>query len=244
VLIAWFVVRMAGTMREQERAIADAREAGLRDEQILSVAGIAAATAHELRTPLATMAVLTDEMDHDNPALREELGLMRQQLERCDKILRELISSSEDNSRKRMMTVEAVIRQVLEKWRLVRPEIVLETDLDANVLACEVEVDSSFQHALLSFLHNAADVSPQALRFAAVADGNDALFLVEDRGPGIPRDVLDRLGRQYISRKAGGLGLGVLLSSASIERLGGSVSLLQRDGGGTRLEIRLPAIIT
>ena len=55
-----------------------------------------------------------------------------------------------------------------------------------------------------------------------------ALIVIKDRGPGIPEDITDALGRRYISRKKGGLGLGVLLSSASIERLGGQVTLLNR----------------
>jgi two-component system sensor histidine kinase RegB len=66
------------------------------------------------------------------------------------------------------------------------------------------------------------------------------LLREEDRGPGIPPDIADSLGKRYVSRKEGGLGLGVLLSSASIERLGGELTLAERPGGGTRLEIRLP----
>lgn len=61
-LISWFVVRMAATLRQQSQAIARSREAGLRNEQIISVASIAAGTAHEMRTPLATMAVTVDEI--------------------------------------------------------------------------------------------------------------------------------------------------------------------------------------
>ena len=71
-------------------------------------------------------------------------------------------------------------------------------------------------------------------------DGENLLLRVEDRGPGIPDDLAASFGRRYISRKEGGLGLGVLLSSVTIERLGGEVTLLERPGGGTRLEIRLP----
>lgn len=241
VLIAWFVVRMAGTMRGQERAISEAREEGLRNEQIISVASIAAGTAHELRTPLATMTVLADELEKQNPELSGDLQLLQQQLERCDRILRELISATADSSHRNSVTVEQVIRDLLEKWNLVRPEARLDAEIDRLVLNCRVDVDQSFHHALLSFLHNAADASPQDIHLAARADGPEVLIVIADRGPGIPPEIAGALGRRYISRKEGGLGLGVLLSSASIERLDGSVTLLRRRRGGTRLEIRLPA---
>lgn len=241
VLIAWFVVRMAGTMRAQDKAIAEAREDGLRDEQIISVASIAAGTAHELRTPLATMTVLADELKNQNPQLEGDLALLQEQLERCDEILRELITATADSSHRRPVTVERVIRDVLEKWNLVRPEVHLEARIDRAALQQVVDVDQSFHHALLSFLHNAADASPDHVHLAAQRDGAEVLIVIEDRGPGIPPEIAETLGRRYISRKEGGLGLGVLLSSASIERLDGDVALLRRRGGGTRLEIRLPS---
>ena len=82
-----------------------------------------------------------------------------------------------------------------------------------------------------------------ALRETGLGDApryGAALLVVEDRGAGIPEDIADALGSRFVSRKDGGLGLGVLLSSASIERLGGEVTLHDREGGGTRWEVRLP----
>jgi len=240
VLIAWFVVRMAGTMREQERTIAETREAGLRNEQIISVANIAAGTAHELRTPLATMTVLADEMKAQNPDLSEDLTLLQEQIKRCDLILHELISETANSSCRRIVTVKKVFEELLERWSLIRPEVNIKGEVDWKALESKVRVNQSFHHAILSFLHNAADASPEHVHLAIVPEGEEILIVIEDRGPGIPADIADTLGHARVSRRSGGLGLGVLLSSASIERLGGEVSLLSRRHGGTRLEIRLP----
>jgi len=240
VLIAWFVVRMAVTMRGQEQSIARVREQGMRDEQIISVASIAAGTAHELRTPLATMTVLTGEMQNDHPELEEDLMLLQDQLLRCDTILRELLSATADSDAKEETTVGQLFSDVLEKWGIARPEVRLDVELPASCADLDICYDQSLHHALLSFLHNAADVSPDTVRLAAFNEGGRVLIVIEDRGPGVPAEIADSLGRSYISRKEGGLGLGVLLSSASIERLEGQVALLNRPGGGTRLEIRLP----
>lgn len=239
-LICWFVVRMAATVRSQQQAINRIREEGLRNEQIIGVASVAAGTAHELRTPLATMTLLAEELAADHPGLADEMALLREQLARCERILGELLSASADSSRKTLVRVADLLAALRERWSLARPEVPLEMVLEPAAAELAIEVDPSFSHALLNFLNNAADASPRDVRLQAARAGESLLLRVEDRGPGIPPDIADSLGKRYVSRKEGGLGLGVLLSSASIERLGGELTLAERPGGGTRLEIRLP----
>jgi two-component system sensor histidine kinase RegB len=239
-LIAWFVVRMAGTLREQSRAIARNREAGLRNEQIISVASIAAGTAHEMRTPLATMAVTVDEIGHEHPELKDEMTVLEQQIERCDAVLRQLVSTTTENSRMVITQLGALLKNLLNKWSLARPEIKLETHIPGHVSKLEIRYDQSFQHALVSFLNNAADASPEFVSLRVDSSPESILITIEDHGSGIPAEIVGRLGKTYISRKQGGLGLGVLLSQASIERLGGEVTLTGMPGVGTRLEIRFP----
>lgn len=239
-LISWFVVRMAATLREQSRAITRSREAGLRNEQIISIASIAAGAAHEMRTPLATMAVTVDEIAHEHPQLEDEMAMLGQQIERCDAVLHELVSTSNEDSSLVVTTLGTMLDSVLEKWSLARPEIKLETDIPGQIAELRIRYDQSLQYALMSFLNNAADASPQHVRLCAESSQDAVLIVIEDRGPGIPAEIADSLGKSYISRKQGGLGLGVLLSQASVERLGGEVILSGRQGPGTRLLIRLP----
>ena len=248
-LIAWFVVRMAGTLREQAQAIAGSREAGLRNEQIISVASIAAGTAHEMRTPLATMAVTVDEIGAEHPELEEDIDVLRQQIERCDAVLRELVSTTTEDSRMVVTDVAVLLKSLLEKWCLARPEIELKTQISRQASQQRIRYDQSLQHALMNFLNNAADASPGYVALQVEADLDSVVFIVEDHGPGIPAEIADQLGKAYISRKQGGLGLGVLLSQASVERLGGEVTLTgvsgtTASGQGTRLEIRLPLLET
>ena len=239
-LISWFVVRMAGTLREQSHAITRNRETGLRNEQIISVASIAAGTAHEMRTPLATMAVTVDEIGFDHPELKDEMNVLAQQIERCDTVLRELVSTTTEDSRMVVTKVGVLLENLLEKWSLARPEIKLETQIPVQVSKLEIRYDQSLQHALTSFLNNAADASPEYVSLRIDSSTGSVLITIEDHGPGIPTEIADSLGKTYVSRKQGGLGLGVLLSQASIERLGGEVTLTGVPGPGTLLEIRLP----
>jgi two-component system sensor histidine kinase RegB len=239
-LIAWFVVRMASALRERSRLVADSREAGLRNEQIISVASIAAGTAHELRTPLATMAVTVDEIAVEYPQLQEETALLTQQIARCEEVLHKLVSTSSEDSRLVVTDVGALVRKLLDEWHLSRPEIVLQTDLPAHESTLRIRYDRSLQHALTSLLNNAADASPAYVSLEVRSLPGWLLIIIDDRGPGIPADIAGSLGKTSVSRKQGGLGLGVLLGQASIERLGGAVRQLEKQGPGTRLEIRLP----
>ena len=211
-----------------------------RQEQIVSVAGIAAGAAHELRTPLATMRVLTDELRDENPALAEDLRLLQKQIGRCESILGELVASARHARDVRRDNLADLVDELIYRWVIARPEVALDVDVMPGAARLGLRFDESLYHALLNFLHNAADVSPDSVRLAARPDDGRALIVIEDRGAGIPPDVAEALGQRFVSRKDGGLGLGVLIGSASIERLDGSVTLRDREGGGTRWEVRLP----
>jgi two-component system sensor histidine kinase RegB len=241
-LISWFVVRMAGALREQSLAIAHNREAELRNERIISVASIAAGTAHEIRTPLATMAVIVDELGFEYPQLKDDLDALARQIARCEAVLKKLVSTTTEDSRMTVSSASVLIQNLLNEWSLARPEIKLKTVLPEKEAALEVRYDQSLLHALMSLLNNAADVSPEFVSLRLASSPGWLQILIEDHGPGIPAEVVGKLGKTSISRKQGGLGLGMLLGRASVERLGGEVRLIGKQGPGTRLEVRLPLI--
>ena len=241
-LISWFVVRMATALRKQAQAISHNRETVLRDEQIISVASIAAATAHEMRTPLSTMAVTVDEIDLECPQLKDEMALLAQQIARCDEVLRNLVSTTTEDSGMIVSEVGVLLENLLEKWSLARPEVTLETVIPEDEARLRIRYDQSLQHALMNLLNNAADASPEFVLLQIGSSDDRLRIVIEDHGPGIPSDIAGSLGKKSISRKQGGLGLGVLLGQASIERLGGEVELIDRQDPGTRLEIRLPLV--
>lgn len=241
-LISWFVVRMAGALREQSLAIARNREAGLRNEQIISVASIAAGTAHEIRTPLATMAVIVDELGFEYPQLKDDLDALARQIARCEAVLKKLVSTTTEDSRMTVTRASVLIQNLLEEWSLARPEIKLKTVLPEKEAALEIRYDHSLLHALMSLLNNAADASPESVSLTLASSEDWLKIFIEDHGPGIPAEIAGKLGKTSVSRKQGGLGLGVLLGRASVERLGGEVRLTGKQGSGTRLEVRLPLI--
>ncbi|MFZ2649328.1 MAG: ATP-binding protein [Burkholderiaceae bacterium] len=108
--------------------------------------------------------------------------------------------------------------------------------------APRVLVDETLRQAITNLIDNAVQVSPGHVELDADWSGTELRVTVRDRGPGFAAQVLSRLGKQVGTTKGknGGMGLGLVLSAATLERLGGSLVLMNDPGGGARCEIRLP----
>jgi len=242
VLIAWFVARMAQSLRERDQRLAAAREEALRNEQLVALGTLAAGAAHELGTPLSTMAVLAKELERDHAgdsALVEDLRLLRAQTERCKAILTNLTARAEVETH---IPCEDYLRQLVEQWQLLRPQIEASSHFAGPQPAPELTVERTLDQALLNLLNNAADVSPQGIEFDGRWDVAQLTLEIRDRGPGISTEVAARVGEAFFTTKGpgGGLGIGLFLANATIERFGGTVNLFNREGGGACVRVTLP----
>jgi two-component system sensor histidine kinase RegB len=245
-LIAWFVVRMAQSLRDRDRQLAHAREAALRNEQLIALGMLAAGAAHELGTPLATMAVIAHELAHDHahdPTLAQDLRLLRTQTDACKDILNRLTAAAGETRAGPVagISCEHFLRQLIERWQLLRPQIVLEQHFIGAQPVPMIAAEHSLEQALFNLLNNAADVSPASVEFEGRWAENQLTIEIRDRGPGLSEEVAQRAGQAFFTTKGPhGLGIGLFLANASIERYGGTVSLFNRDGGGACVRVTLP----
>lgn len=245
-IITYFVVHMARAVQTQQQQLADRREDDLRDEQIMAVATLAAGTAHELGTPLATMTVLLDEMRDEHPGngrLATDIDTLANQVRQCRKILTSLVSTADQGvaRRKQRVRVDHFITDLVERWRIVRPDVTARVVIDGRGDPPSISVDTTVEQALVNVLNNAADASPDNVEIDLDWNPKRIVFDVADRGSGIPMAIAEELGRPFITTKGSGLGLGLFLSHATINRLGGEVALFNReDGRGARTRITLP----
>lgn len=255
-VIAFFLTRMAAALKERERELAAIREAVLRDEQILSLGTLAAGAAHQLGTPLATMAVVIRELElnhADDGELHQDLRLLREQVDRCKQSISQILASagqSRDESM-RSMALDAYLQQLLDEWQLIRPHVPLSVAMRGEQPAPLIAADRTLEQAMLNLLDNAADAngaSREALRFSASWDAEDCRIEILDTGPGLNAEARQRQGEAFFttkagsSERAGGLGIGLFLSNATLERLGGKVELFNRDQprGGACTRVTLP----
>jgi two-component system sensor histidine kinase RegB len=243
-LISWFVTGMARTLRERDIALAEAREQALRDEQLVALGTLATGAAHELGTPLATMAVITGELQRVLPeaSVQRKLRILREQLERCKRAL-SVISASAGEVRAEsgsLVSVQDFLDQVVKAWHRQRMDASLEIRYRAGAPAAWIINEYTLQQSLINLLNNAADVSSQAVTLEASWDQHQLGIDILDNGPGLHPGVASRIGQHKATEKEYGMGLGLFLTHATIQRLGGEIALFDRDPGGTCTRVKLP----
>ncbi len=247
-LLGVFIARLAGALRSEQRRLQRLRERALRDEGILAMATQSAGAAHELNTPLSTLRMLLGEQIPAAAAgslLRQDLELMAQQVDRCGEILRAMVAvgRAQMAEQAETMSLGQFVRRCLDRFQLLRPEAEVELALDAQDDAMPVRVPAGLQHALLNLLNNGLDASAAhgsaRVSFGARRETRCLEFRVRDHGPGfgVRLHSTDTLG---ISGKDHGLGIGLALSEATAERLGGMLDAGDAEGGGAEIRLRLP----
>ena len=231
--------RFMALVKEQRRALSVARERALRDESLLAIGSLAAGTAHELNTPLATMGLLVDDWSTTSRApSAEDLAMMREQLAHCRDHVRALvdIARQRETDEPVVRVADEFIRECVDRWLLLRPSarVTLATDTGKQRL----RVDATLPQALTNLFNNAADANS--------GGDSEVEITTEVRGPRLLLRILDRgPGPEAISLRSAplsgtGLGIGLLISNASIERNLGVVRQYRREGGGCVTEVELP----
>lgn len=250
-LITYFIVKMARDLRAQEAQLNRWREDQLRDEQVMAVATLAAGTAHELGTPLSTMKLLLNELrteyQHLEP-LQNDLTLLQDQVNQCANTLRELVATAEHTKDGQLPSedIGSYCASLIERWKIMRPDVIARIHLaDHNTnKGTNTDIRAQFHptiaQAIINLLNNAADASPQEIDIEINWDEQKLIWIIKDMGAGIAEEVTAHLGKSFISTKTKGLGIGLLLTQATINRYGGTVSQHNRIPRGTVTQLTLP----
>jgi two-component system sensor histidine kinase RegB len=247
--VAVIIVGMAHSLRERDRRLAEAREQALQNERLVALGTLAAGTAHELGTPLGTMAILTAELENEyadsgTGDLAKKLGILKQQIGRCKEALSELSTAAGADRAEsgRPVPVMTYLGEVITEWQTQRPDAGLLTDIPSSMPDRSIIAERTLTQALINILDNAADASPGKVSLHADCTGDSLTIGIGDRGPGLSDEIQSQLGRQPVTTKREGLGVGLYLAHATIHRLGGTLAIRNREHGGTLLTITLPLL--
>jgi two-component system, sensor histidine kinase RegB len=244
VVILFFFTRMTAAWRRSEREVAQLREQFARNEGILALATHAASVAHELNTPLGTLTLMVDDLVHEAASSpeREEFATMKSLLEICRDRVRELAAPAASDVRHGPLE-QVNLELVIQQWQLLRPTIELHR---SGSIAGFEKVDPAVGHLLQALLNNAADAGEQAgitrVDLDLRSDVRGLRGEIRDYGVGFDQAQPPLPAALFRTSKPGGLGIGLALSHATVERLGGELSMQATDGRGVRVEFSLPAV--
>jgi two-component system, sensor histidine kinase RegB len=248
VLIVLFVGGMARLVRRRDRELASMREQALRDQQVVELGTLAAGTAHELNTPLSTLAILVEELDENatDPEQKHQLRAMMEEIKVINERLNRIAHGvgAERSAAARHVELYVFLDELVDQWSDAYPEIELDVTLDVPDDGARIVAEATIEQAIRNVLDNAAH--------ATLANGRDRVdvvvslrdtrleIAVGDHGAGLDPAVRDEVGLKIVSTKERGLGIGLLLSRAALQRFGGRLELKNRPAGGVEAHIHLP----
>lgn len=255
VMIAFFVARLSNVLRQRDAQLNQARELLLREARVEALNDQAAAVAHEIGTPLATLAVIAGELRADAAdtargetpvaAYLPDLRTMEQQLDLCRTILARL---REDNETLAPQRIDGWIAAFVERWQLRHPQASLQADVSPDAGAQAVDT-ARVSQILTIVLDNAArsqqaaggapgQAPPLALDVTRTAEA--LVWRVTDHGSGIAPDLRAKLGEAPVTSRHGGQGIGLYLAQSAARQLGGRLAWRDNPAGGTMTELLLP----
>ncbi len=227
---------------EEARKLADALAATelvlTREQHLTQLDGLAAAAAHELGTPLATIFLISRELEKTvkDPSFAADLKTLREQTQRCRDILSKITQLSSTGAPFDRMKLSELIEEVVAPHR----DFGVEIKVRIAVAAVAEPVGSRNPAILYGFgniVENAVDFARSTVEVNAWWNRDTIELVISDDGPGIPPDILNRIGEPYLSRRRSqddgsgerrGLGLGVFIARTLLERTGAKVSFTNR----------------
>jgi two-component system sensor histidine kinase RegB len=244
--IVYFVTRVRRALAEREADLTAQRSAALRNERLASLATLAAGAAHELATPLGTIAVAARELERQaerrQPSSLEDVRLIRAQIERCRSILDHMAADAGESAGE--APIRTTLAQIVdEAVRDLPAQPRIELELGALGGLALVAPPRALGQALRVLVKNAQEASApeSSVRVRAERDEGAVRMTVHDVGRGMSPEVLSHAGEPFFTTKAPGrgLGLGLFLARTVVEQLGGDLDVKSVAGQGTTATLSL-----
>lgn len=232
----FYVYRVAGEARRLADALASTELVIQREQHLSALDGMAAAAAHELGTPLATISLVAKEMDRaviNDKSLKDDITLLRTQADRCREILGRLSTLGTDNeSPSTRMPLMVMVEEIAAPHREfgVEIETIIKNAYDGEPIEIR---NTGLIYGLGNIVENAVDFAKEKVKISVSWDKTDITINIQDDGPGFAVEQIARLGEPDLSKMRGarrsrkggsGLGLGIFIAKTLMERAGAKVS--------------------
>ena len=229
IFLSYFGIRFAGETKKRSEALNKLQEVISKEYELESLGGQAAAAAHSLGTPLATITVVAKELKKEignDKEYSKDIDLLISQTKRCSEILKKISKKQiEEDNFLSTIKFEDLLQEIIDSFKETSSkQIELEVDNDQNKIA--IRRTPEIIYGLRNFIGNAIKFSKSKVLITLRSNKKLIEIKINDDGPGIPEDIITKIGEPYIKSKSkelksnSGLGLGSFLGKTLLERQG------------------------
>jgi len=236
IFLSYFGIRFARETKKRSQALNKLQQVIAKEYELESLGGQAAAAAHSLGTPLATISVVATELKKeigDNKDYSKDIDLLISQTARCSEILKK-ISKKQIKEDKFISSIklEDLLHEIINSFQETSSKTIsLISDNDKNKI--NTKRSPEIIYGLRNFIGNAVKFSKSKVHVVLKSNTENIDVIINDDGPGFPEDVKPILGEPYIKSKSeevslnAGLGLGTFLGKTLLERQWANLSFSQ-----------------
>jgi two-component system, sensor histidine kinase RegB len=232
VFLSYFGIRFAGETKKRSEALRKLQEVISKEYELESLGGQAAAAAHSLGTPLATISVVAKELKKEiggDKEISKDIDLLISQTKRCSEILKKISKKQiKEDIFLSIIKFEDLLEEIINSFKETSSKnINLIVENDNNKIA--IQRTPEIIYGLRNFIGNAVKFSKSQVNINLRSDQKIIEIKISDDGPGIPEDIIQKMGEPYIKSKSkelsdnSGLGLGTFLGKTLLERQGGQL---------------------
>ena len=248
IFLSYFGIRFAGETKKRSDALNKLQQILAKEYELESLGGQAAAAAHSLGTPLATITVVSKELRKevgDNSKLTKDIDLLISQTKRCSDILKNISQKKIINDEfLSSMSFEDLLEEIIKSFKeSSEKNISLNTDKDTNKI--DIKKNPELVYGLRNFIGNAVKFANKNILLSIISDNINLYILIEDDGPGFPEDIMQALGEPYIKSRSklyknnAGLGLGTFLGKTLLERQSAVINFENKSSlSGAKVKIK------
>ena len=229
IFLSYFGIRFSGETKKRSEALNKLQEVIAKEYELESLGGQAAAAAHSLGTPLATISVVAKELKKEignNKEISKDIDLLISQTKRCSEILKQISKKQiEEDNFLSSIRIEDLLEEIINSYKETSSkQIELFTDEDQNKI--NIQRTPEIIYGLRNFIGNAIKFSKSKVQINLKSNDKIIEIKIHDDGPGIPEDIINKIGEPYIKSKSkelssnSGLGLGTFLGKTLLERQG------------------------
>ncbi|WP_413943411.1 sensor histidine kinase [Bdellovibrio sp. HCB-162] len=249
VTASWFVSHyFSGLLHKNEQRIRLLQDRQHQADRLKALGALTAGFSHQLATPMNSLKLRMErglrKLTNENSPAKEEFEKAQSSLEECVRVFQHMASvfSRSSQSELQKVQVELLTADLLKVWEKENEPVLVEKHFTTEALPCRLQV-LAFSQTFFDLLNNAYEASPEGSTIYVRLFKQDSWIVLEvtDRGEGLSKEILSRLGEPFVTSKADGNGLGLYSASMMAQGAGGEFKIFNNTSGrGATAQIRLP----